>query len=61
MEKLCWIIKSYTWFTDPAVEFSMGRIPYWHIPCSMAENTPSKFLKYRIMGLLKIFSQASWE
>ena len=39
----------------------MGRMPYWHMPCSMAVNTASKFLKYRMKGLLKIFSQAIWE
>ena len=48
-------------FTEPAVLFSMGRMPYWHMPVSTALNTCSKVLKYRMEGDLKMLSQAIWE
>ena len=40
--KSCSIMRSYTLLTEPAVEFSMGRTPYWQRPCSTARKTPSK-------------------
>ena len=30
--EMCIRDRSYTLFTEPAVEFSMGRMPYWHSP-----------------------------
>ena len=61
MEKLWRIIRSYTAFTDPAVLFSMGSTPYWHMPLSTALNTWSKLWKYRMVGDLNSRSQAIWE
>ena len=47
--------------TEPALLFSMGRMPYWQKPLSMAENTLSKLLKYMIFGLLNMRVPAIWE
>ena len=43
--KSCFIIRSYTAFTLPAVLFSTGITPYWHRPFSIAENTASNVEK----------------
>ena len=58
MEKLWRIIRSYTAFTEPAVLFSIGRMPYWHMPLSTALNTWSKLWKYMMEGALNRRSQA---
>ena len=50
-----------TLFTDPARLFSMGSMPYRHRPLSIAANTLSKSLQYRMDGAEKIFSQAFCE
>ena len=46
---------------DPAEEFSIGRMPYRHMPFSTARNTPSNCPKYKIWGRENILVQAIWE
>ena len=52
--------RSYTAFTEPAVEFSIGSTPYSQKPSRTARKTPSKVVKKLMAGTLNRRVAAIW-
>ena len=52
--------RSYTAFTDPAVEFSIGRMPNSHAPSMTDSNTPSNVGANVMLGTENALQAAIW-